>query len=324
MKPIFLLSLPRSGSTFCQRILGAHDQIATANEPHFLLSYLYANKDYDVRSTYNHYYASVALQDFVNSLPNQQMDYYEALRRFALELYKKSAGDQKLTYFLDKTPKYHFVASEIIQLFPEAKIIFLWRNPLAIISSIISTWGNNRWNVFHFYVDLYQGVERLIHAFRDNQDRVLGIRYEDVVQYPEETWSRVFDYLDLEFDSKVLTRFAEVRLAGRVTDPNSSKDEYQVMQQKPLHKWKNVLANPLRKAWCRRYLRWVGHERLSTMGYDLDTLLEDVNAVPLRWEQTGRDLYQMPLGAAYHLFELQLMKQKFIKWRAGERFYMHN
>jgi hypothetical protein len=324
MKPIFLFSLPRSGSTFCQRILGAHEEISTVNEPHFLLPFLYAHKDYDVRSTYNHHYASWAVQDFYASLPNQEKDYFEALRHFTLQLYKKSADKNKSTYFLDKTPKYHFIVDEILQLFPEAKIIFLWRNPLSVVASIMQTWGDGGWNVYHFDVDLYQGIDRLTSAYAANQQRVLGIRYEDVVQCPEETWSAVFNYLELNYDPQVLTQFAEVKLEGRVTDPNSHQEKYQVIQQGPLDKWKKVLANPLRKTWCRRYLRWVGHERLALMGYDLEALLADVNALPSRWQHLERDLYRMPLGAAYHLFELQLMKQKFLKWRAGERFYMHN
>jgi hypothetical protein len=40
---IFLLSLPRSGSTLAQRILAAHEGIATTSEPWILLPYGYAN-----------------------------------------------------------------------------------------------------------------------------------------------------------------------------------------------------------------------------------------------------------------------------------------
>lgn len=39
--PLFLLSLPRSGSTLAQRFLAAHDAIARASEPWILLPYLY-------------------------------------------------------------------------------------------------------------------------------------------------------------------------------------------------------------------------------------------------------------------------------------------
>jgi hypothetical protein len=41
--PIFLLLLPCSGSTLAQRILAAHEGIATTSEPWILLPYLYAN-----------------------------------------------------------------------------------------------------------------------------------------------------------------------------------------------------------------------------------------------------------------------------------------
>jgi hypothetical protein len=44
--PLFLLSLPRSGSTLAQRILAAHGGIATTSEPWILLPYLYVRTSY--------------------------------------------------------------------------------------------------------------------------------------------------------------------------------------------------------------------------------------------------------------------------------------
>ncbi len=53
LKPLFLFTLPRSGSTLCQRVLAAHPQIATTTEPHLLLPFFYAFKE---RELYGHYH----------------------------------------------------------------------------------------------------------------------------------------------------------------------------------------------------------------------------------------------------------------------------
>jgi hypothetical protein len=321
--PIFLVSLPRSGSTFCQRVLASHDQIATSNEPTFLLPFLYADKDADVRSTYNHHYTSWAVQDFAAGLPNGD-DYRAALRSFALDLYRRSMGDSVAPYYLDKTPKYHFVFDDLLQVFPDAKFIVLWRNPLAVIASILHTWGGDRWNVFEFDIDLHRGVERLVDTYVANADRVVAIQYEEAVGDPITTWRRVFDHLDLDFDESLLDRFSDVKLEGRVTDPNSRRDDYQVVRTDSLDRWRDQLQNPLRKAWCRRYLTSVGRERLAVMGYDLDDLLGALDDAPSSWSHLADDLYRMPLGAAHRVLEPRLLRDKLRTWRAGERVYMHN
>ena len=48
--------------------------------------------------------------------------------------------------------------NDLVRIFPDAPAIVLWRNPLAIIGSILATWGGagGRWNLQHFRLDLYE------------------------------------------------------------------------------------------------------------------------------------------------------------------------
>src|SRR5688500_15750036 len=62
--PLFLLSLPRSGSTLAQRILAAHEAIATASEPWILLPYLYTLRERGAYAEYNHRVLVRAVEDF--------------------------------------------------------------------------------------------------------------------------------------------------------------------------------------------------------------------------------------------------------------------
>ena len=39
-------------------------------------------------------------------------------------------------------------------MFPDAKVIFLWRNPLAVVASIVETWTKGKWNVDRWQGDL--------------------------------------------------------------------------------------------------------------------------------------------------------------------------
>jgi hypothetical protein len=321
---VFVLSLPRSGSTLCQRILASHKDVSTAAEPTFLLPLLHLARTGDVFATYDQMYTSWAIEDFVSSLPGGEDDLHTATRRFADSLYR-SAAEEGSKYFIDKTPKYHFVANDIIELFPTARVILLWRNPLAVVASLMSTWGGEggKWNLQHFRIDLFEGVEHLVQVAQAHTDRVCTVRYEDLVAEPTTTAEKMFKYLDLEFDPTVLTRFSELRLEGRVQDPNVASREFSQVRSDRVEQWRSVLSNPLRKRWCRRYLDWIGAERLAVMGYDLGELQRELASIPTSMRFLVSDLYRRPYDAAYRAFELRLVKAKIDERRRGRQMYAH-
>ncbi len=321
--PLFLFSLPRSGSTLCQRIMGSHEDIATAAEPNILLPLLYSLKDYNIYSKYRHEYAARSLRAFCDYLPNGVDDYMAEIRKFVLRLYAKVARNNE-KYFLDKTPVYHHIAEDIIRNFPEAKYIFLWRNPLAIISSLSETFHNTRWKIHHYEFDLFQGLANLIAAYQEHKDRGCAVCYEDIVLHPEKTWQKIFAYLELPFRSDVLANFSQVRLKKNdFGDPYARMPEYQILRQDRLDRWKTFLTNPLRKAWCRHYLHWIGRERLAIMGYDSDILFTELNATPSDLRFLATDFFDFPYGIFYRIFEFRIMRHKLQAWYKGQRIYPH-
>jgi hypothetical protein len=320
--PLFLFSLPRSGSTLLQRILAIHSEIVSAVEPHILLPFLFASKDQDVYSKYDHTHVAEAVRYFFHTLPNGSDDYSSELRDFILRLYTRAAG-KGAKYFLDKTPKYSLVSEEIIRLFPEGKFIFLWRNPLSAIASFMETWFDGRWLLHHADFEMFQGLTGLTDAYKKSVQRVYALRYEDLILNPEATLRPVCDYLKIPFSKKMLTHFTKVKLGSRFRDPHSELEHYQVLRQDPLQKWENILNNPLRKRWCLRYLNWIGKERLAVMGYDLDNLIANIETLPSTGRYLVSDMFWMPLGIIARVFESEIFKQKLRAYRKGERIYMH-
>lgn len=319
--PIFIFSLPRSGSTLLQRLLAAHEQIATVSESHLLLPLLYTLKREGVYSAYNHRFTVWALEEFCRDLPGGIVTYQAELRELALRLYAQAAK-RETTYFVDKAAAYHLIAPEIMQLFPEAKIIFLWRNPLAVAASLMDSWAGGRWNLYEHDTRLHEGLPQLIEAYTEHMDGVLSIRYEELLQHPEEEMTRVFNYLQLPFDPQITVSFAQVRLKGRTGD-STGMVKYKTLSQEPLQKWKQTLANPLRKAWSRRYLRQVGAAQLALIGYDLDALLQEIEEAPGNMRYVWSDMRRMPYGVLYRYLEGALLRQKWQRWRNGQRIYAH-
>jgi hypothetical protein len=287
-KPLFLFSLPRSGSTLVQRLLAAHHDIATATEPWILLPYLYTLKNKGIYAEYSHWRLREAIEDFCLEFPNGKNDYLDEIKEFILNLYAK-ATKNKEKYFLDKTPRYHLIIEEIINLFPDGKFIILWRNPLAVIASLIETFGRGYWNLYDYQVDLFDGLENLIANYQKYPDRIHAVRYEDIVANPEQECQRMFANLNLSFNAEIVENLDRVQLKGIYGDRTGVK-QYQSVSDRSLEKWKSILNNPIRKAWCRQYLQWIGNERLALMGYKMEQLMEQLNTAPLSMENVPSDL----------------------------------
>lgn len=294
MQPIFLFSLPRAGSTLLQRILGAHAEIATASEPWLLLPLMYTLRPEGVRAEYDHRLAAMGIQDLYTLFPQGRADYLAELRELALRLYAKAAG-RPCRYFLDKTPRYHFIAAEIMGAFPEAKCVFLWRHPLAMLGSFVEYFGRGKWNLYGYRRDLYDGLENLLAAYAQHRERVHALRYEDLTANRDATLEKLFAYLELPFDAQVSQSFSQVRLQGRLGDQAGSQ-RYSTLSEEPLDKWKKSLRNPLRKRWAKRYVQWIGDERLRLMGYSLETLLAELAATPVSASLLLSDMARMSYG----------------------------
>jgi Sulfotransferase family len=297
IRPIFIFSITRSGSTLLQRVIAAHEGVATVSEPWLLLPALYALRERGVVAEYTHPLMSRAVREFCETLPAGVDDYHEELRSFALRLYRKAACEDA-RYFVDKSPPYYFVANEVIELFPDAKFVFLWRNPLSVVASIIDTWQGGTWGATAFREDLFVGLPRLVATYREQGALAHSVRFEDLLGGESERhWHALFDYLELDFDPRALERFAEVRLAGRMGDQVGVR-AYQSLDREPTAKWKRTLANPLRRAWCRRYIGYLGGERLALMGYDKERLLRELRAQPHTSASLFRDARRLAADLA--------------------------
>jgi hypothetical protein len=276
VKPLFVLSLPRSGSTLVQRVLGAHPEVATVAEPWIMLPLLSLTRTENVRADYWHQSAAEAIAEFIGDASGGYEAWQADLRGFAEGLYARAGGDGA-TYFLDKTPRYHLIARELMDLFPDARFVFLWRHPLAVTTSMLETFRAGRFEPYHFATDLYGGVDGLLRAFGAADERCHAVRYEDLLAGPE-GWQALHSFLGLSFDPAVLSTLpaAERSTYGDPTGVTA----YSGVSDEPLRKWVQFFRGPVRKRWARGYLEWIGAERMAAMGYDLAAELGALAAAP--------------------------------------------
>lgn len=301
--PIFVFSLPRSGSTLLQRVLTAHESVASVGEPWILLPLLGARRpDLPLSDPWDQA-MSAAIEEFLVQLPGGATEYDRQVREFALRLYARAAGDGA-RYFLDKTPPYTQIIDDVVRVFPEGKFIFLWRSPLSVLASIVETFSAGTWNVSRHRRTLFTGVADLVAGHHRHADRAHAVRYDDLLT-SEDAWRALTTYLGLEFDATALRRFADVRFAGRMGDP-TGVHLYSKLSTEPLTKWRQTIVNPVRREWCERYLRWIGHDRLAAMGYDLDALLAELRGVRVGHERVGEDLAMLAGAAAREMVRARM------------------
>ena len=87
--PLFLISLPRSGSTFLQKILMSHSAIASSAEPWFLLPLFYMLRKQGVWSEYGHPTAVEAYHRISKEAAGVNSE-YDRIRSFAESIYQQT------------------------------------------------------------------------------------------------------------------------------------------------------------------------------------------------------------------------------------------
>ena len=318
MKPIFLLSLPRSGSTLLQRKLACHRAISTTNEPWVLLPLLSAFSQSKVNAQYDQTILTSALQDFRDCLTNGQSDWDSSVRIFAESLYSKveSGAD----YFLDKTPRYALFAEELRRTFPDAKFIILWRDPLAIVQSMNDTWESGAWGIHRYAIDLYEGLERLVEFARIHKDDSTILRYEEFLSNPDDIVTKLWTDLDLSTSDLRSTEEA-VNLQGEMGDPKRHQTGNTVRPQS--QSWRKRPVTLLRKRWMRRYIQWIGADRMETMGYEIESFLTDIDDLPIKWDGFADDFIKMTGAALYRFANTPVLKIKWQNLVKGRPNYVH-
>lgn len=225
--PIFVLGLPRSGSTLLEQILASHSQVEGTSE----LPYIGR--------------ASSSL----NRNRNEGVNYPEAMRelapanlRYLGEEYLERARTHRrrgTPRFIDKMPNNFPNAGFIATILPNAKIIDARRHPLdACLSNYRQLFAKGQ----NFTYDLteigeyYLQYQRLMdHWAAVMPGRVLTVQYEEVVADFENQVRRLLDFCGLPWDEACL-RFYE---SERPVRTPSSEQVRQPIYSRSVGHWLN-------------------------------------------------------------------------------------
>ncbi len=237
--PIFIVGLPRAGSTLLEQILASHSQVEGTTELPDIISIarrLSAKKNRDEPSLYPRVLEGMT--------PEQ-------LRELGEEYLNRTHVHRTDTpYFIDKMPNNFSHVGMIHLILPNAKIIDARRHPLACCFSgfkqLFASGQNFTYSmeeIGRYYRDY---VELMTHWDKVLPGRVLRVNYEDVVANIEAEVHRLLDYCALPFEPACL----EFHKTERAVRTASSEQVRQPLYTGAVEQWRNFepWLGPLTKA----------------------------------------------------------------------------
>ncbi|WP_102782608.1 sulfotransferase [Thalassospira sp. GB04J01] len=212
--PVFIVGMPRSGTTLIEQILATHEQVFGADELTTLprLKRTIFGPDFpDVAGSIDWAMSKERLSLLAASYTNESRQYID-----------KPTNHYR--YLIDKLPG-NFVFSGLITMaMPNARIIHCRRNPIDTCLSCFSKYFVSGQSFSYDLSELgryYRAYEQLMAHWHNvlPASNFIEIRYEDMIADTETEVRRLTNFLDLDWDPALLT-FHENRRSVRTASAN--------------------------------------------------------------------------------------------------------
>jgi len=203
-KPVFIVGMPRSGTSLVEQILASHPAVHGAGELDFVYRVLLGTLDM-LHADFSVFPACL------DNLTTAQIDGMAHVYLGPFLALKPDAA--RIT---DKMPLNFLHLGLISLLFPEARIIHCRRDPMDTCLSCFLTYFNSGHEFKHNLEHLghfYRLYERLMTHWKSVIDLpILDVSYEDVIADPEAQSRRMVQFLGLPWDDACLN-FHETKRA---------------------------------------------------------------------------------------------------------------
>ena len=185
--PIFIVGMPRSGTTLVEQIISSHSEVTGAGELPFATQF-----------------GAPIVRGFSEA---NDASILQFRNKYLEKLKSVSAGNLIVT---DKMPQNFRFIGLLSAAFPEAKIIHIKRNPAAVcwanfkqyFTSKGISYSNDIYDILRYH-ELYQNLMTFWEIKLSN--RIYTLDYDQLTVNPEKETRQLIKSLDLEWDEKCLS-----------------------------------------------------------------------------------------------------------------------
>ena len=226
-KSIFVVGMPRSGTTLTEQIIGAHQQCYGAGE---------LGRLHMLEAEFTKNFSGQ--DNFAKAVQFCKSGEIGRISDTTLSLLNKLSGPA-VDFVIDKTPNHYASIGFSTLCFPNTKYIHCQRHPA---DSFISAFQNNMTETHSYsydqeaYVQAYLNKERLMAHWRKLfPDKIFELQYERLVQNPEETVRAMLAFLGLPWDDNCM-KFFEKKTMVKTFSLNQVRNP---IYTSSVYRWKN-------------------------------------------------------------------------------------
>ena len=224
--PIFVLGMPRSGTTLVEQILASHPKVFGADEVEFIPNLLKENFGKD----------NVGL--YFDDVVNRNEDIFKKIGKEYISRMKKISNEVEIT--TDKLPVNFLSIGFIKLILPKSKIIHCLRSPEDNIFSIFKNHFPGRkinfaYNLdeateyYNLYVDLMEHWNLVLPNF------IFNIKYENLIYNTEIEIKNLIKFCNLNWSAKCLKFYENKRPIKTASSTQARSKIY----KSSINSWKN-------------------------------------------------------------------------------------
>jgi len=225
--PLFIVGMPRSGSTLLEQILASHSQVAGNGELPYII--MMSNSVAGKKLDGLHY------PEIMRELGASQLT---GLGRSYLH-HASIHTEADKAFFTDKMPANFSHVGFIKQILPHAKIIDARRDPVATcvanFRQLFAQGKNQSYDMIELAEYYLQYVDLMAHWERVLPGAVLRVQYEDVVADIEGEVRRILDFCGLSFEQACVDFYKNARPVNTA----SAEQVRQPIYQSAVEFWKH-------------------------------------------------------------------------------------
>ena len=216
-KPIFIVGMPRSGTTLVEQILSSHSKVFGAGEINIInekINTYYKENNFGEE---NEDLGTIYLDELERIYENEDIKSYER--------------------FCDKLPFNYMNIGVIKKIFPNSKIIHLNRNPIDVCFSIYSLYFvSHPWSYdMDLISQFYQEYQSLMEYWSNSFNDIYELQYEDLVKDNNKEIKKLLEYCELDYEDKCINYVENKRVVNTASNIQVRKKIYSTS----INRWKS-------------------------------------------------------------------------------------